>query len=99
MKVYNPEFMESKNDTVTRAVAIHHNLLSILSIACLVKTFTCKRFSRAVEAKTQPPKDLVAGLATTMKTAREVGLTIPPGLQARVGKYVESKDAKDTKSK
>ena len=56
-------------------------------------------FSRAVSAKTQPPKDLVAGLATTMKTAREVGLTIPPGLQARVGKYVESKDAKDTKSK
>ena len=97
--MYNPAFMESKNEMVTRAVAIHHNLLSILAIACLVKTFTCKRFQRAVAGKTQPPKDLVNGLATTMKMARDVGLTIPPGLQARVGKYVESKDAKDTKSK
>ena len=99
MQKYKTEFMESKNEMVTRAVAIHHNLLSILAIACLVKTLTCKRFQRATQSKNQPPKDLVAGISKTMKTANEVGLTIPPGLQARAGKYIEFKDAKDSKSK
>ena len=94
MKKLSPESAEKHKAVIEKASAYHHNLLFVLSVYCLVKTLTCKRFQKAVDNKVKPPKDLVNGLANTMKMARDQGLAIPGCLQARASKYIESKESK-----
>lgn len=73
---------------MTKAMTTHRIVLSFLAVACILKTFTLKRFKRAVLNNTSPPKDLVKGLNSTMQLVREQGLEIPAGLKARAERCV-----------
>ena len=87
LETYNPEFHKNHADLIGKGRALHHNLVSVIATVCILKTLTCKRFKKAVSNKTAPPKDLCAGLSATMNMAKDQGLTIPPGLQARSAKF------------
>ena len=78
---------------VSHAVEAHHRLLSDLAIVCIVSTMNCKRFARALANNTMPPRELSAGLAKTMKMAREQALTVPAGLQSKVSTVLGSEKA------
>jgi len=84
-----PDFNTSGvQDLVRKCTAIHHNLLSLLTIVALVMTLASKRFARSIETQSSPPKNLVNNLSQAMKVAKELQLDIPGSLQARAVKYI-----------
>ena len=70
--------------------AVHHNMLSILTVIAIVMTLTASRFKRALETNAPLPKNLVGNLAKAMKVARESQLTVPGSLQAMALKHTGS---------
>ena len=69
---------------------MYHNALSLMAIIATLKLFSCKRWTKSVEAHTKPPAILVTQLSKTMKTTRELGLLMPANLQAVASKYANT---------
>ena len=72
---------------IVDCTAVHHNMMSLLTIILLIMTLTAKRFVRALEENSTPPAALVKNLSDAMKVARDSSLSLPGSLQARAVKF------------
>lgn len=80
-----------------QGVADTNNALSAMAIMALVKILSSKRLDKAVKNDQPVPDNLLKALADTMKTCQDLGLHVPPELQAQVSGLTEK--AKHTKKK
>ena len=80
-----PAEVSAPTDMIASGTALHHQMLSWLTVLAIVMTLTSRRWTRAVEGNTQPPKQLVSSLKAAMKVAK--GLDMPANLQVRALKW------------
>lgn len=62
-----------------------------MAVLAIVKTMSSKRWIKAVDQKSPVPKALVENLQKTIATARDMGLSLPGGLQAKALGFCKDK--------